>query len=162
MRVKNQKDFLAGLLFMAVGLAFAWGATHYPIGRGAHMGPGYFPLVLGALLAFIGALVVFKAAVIQTEGGNKVGPWAWRPLLCILGANFTFGILLAGLPSLGIPSLGLVAAIYALTFIASLASGPLRFLEVFILACVLAVGSSLAFVELLQLQLPLWPAFVAG
>ena len=37
-------------------------------------------LVLGALLAFIGALVVFKAAVIQTEGGNKVGPWAWRPL----------------------------------------------------------------------------------
>ena len=115
-----------------------------------------------ALLAFIGALVVFKAAVIQTEGGNKVGPWAWRPLLCILGANFTFGILLAGLPSLGIPSLGLVAAIYALTFIASLASGPLRLLEVFVLASVLAVGSSLAFVELLQLQLPLWPAFVAG
>ena len=31
-----------------------------------------------------------------------------------------------------------------------------------ILASVLAVGSSLAFVELLQLQLPLWPAFVAG
>ena len=48
MRIKSQKDFFAGLLYMGIGIAFAWGATNYNIGDGARMGPGYFPLVLAA------------------------------------------------------------------------------------------------------------------
>ena len=51
MNIKSQKDFFAGLMFMGVGTAFAWGATTYSIGTGARMGPGYFPLILGILLA---------------------------------------------------------------------------------------------------------------
>ena len=70
MRVKNQKDFLAGLLFMAVGLAFAWGATHYPIGRGAHMGPGYFPRILGGVMAVLGVIVAGIGFLLGTFGGS--------------------------------------------------------------------------------------------
>jgi hypothetical protein len=59
--------------------------------------------------------------VVETADGDKIGKWAWKPLFFILAANFTFGILLGGLPSIGIPAMGLIVGIYALTFIASLA-----------------------------------------
>ncbi len=59
MKIKSQKDFFSGLMFMGVGVAFAWGATTYNVGNGARMGPGYFPLLLGILLALIGAAVTF-------------------------------------------------------------------------------------------------------
>jgi hypothetical protein len=100
-KIKSQKDFFAGLMFMGVGVAFAWGATTYNVGTGARMGPGYFPLMLGILLALIGSLIAFKATVVETVDGDKIGKWAWKPLFFILAANFTFGILLAGLPSIG-------------------------------------------------------------
>ena len=63
MKIKSQKDFFAGLMFLVVGGAFAWGATNYTIGEGARMGPGYFPLVLGVILALIGVVVTFQALV---------------------------------------------------------------------------------------------------
>jgi len=147
---------------MAVGVAFAWGASSYQIGTGARMGPGYFPLLLGVLLALIGAVVTFKAIVVETEDGDPIGRWAWKPLVFILAANFAFGILLGGLPSLGIPPMGLIVAIYALTFIASLAGDQFKPLEVAILATILAVGSYAAFVWALKLQFQVWPSFIAG
>ena len=100
MKFKSQKDFFSGLMFMVVGVAFAWGATTYSVGSGARMGPGYFPLMLGILLALIGSVITFKALVVETEGGDKIGAWAWKPLFFILAANFVFGILLGGLPSI--------------------------------------------------------------
>ena len=160
MRIKSQKDFFAGLLFMVMGVAFAWGATNYTIGEGARMGPGYFPLMLGILLALIGAAVVFEALVVETEDGEKIGGAAWKPLIFIIGANLIFGICLGGIPKIGLPSLGLIVGIYALTFVAALAGDEFRFKEVAILATVLALISYLAFVLLLKLQFPVWPAFI--
>jgi hypothetical protein len=83
------------------------------------MGPGYFPLMLGILLAILGGFIIFEALVVETEDGDKIGKWAWKPLGFIIGANLLFGILLAGLPSIGIPALGLIIAIYALTIISA-------------------------------------------
>ena len=118
MRIKSQKDFFSGLMFAAIGTAFAGGATHYNVGVGARMGPGYFPLLLGVL-------------------------WG-------------------GLPSIGLPAMGLVLAIYALTLIASLASEEFNLKEVVVLATLLNAGSYLAFVVVLKLQLQVWPSFIAG
>ena len=73
MKIKSQKDFFSGLMFMAVGVAFAWGATTYNIGEGARMGPGYFPLVLGILLAGLGAFIIFESLVVETEDGEPIG-----------------------------------------------------------------------------------------
>lgn len=160
MKIKSQKDFFSGLMFMVAGIAFAWGATNYNIGEGARMGPGYFPLVLGILLALIGAGVVFEALVVETEDGEKIGAFAWKPLLFIIGSNVVFGICLGGIPKLGIPALGLIVGIYALTFIASLAGDEHKNKEVFVLATVLAVISYLAFIVLLKLQFPVWPSFL--
>ena len=162
MKIKSQNDFFSGLMFMVIGIAFAWGATNYNIGEGARMGPGYFPLVLGILLAAIGAFTIFEAMVVETEDGEPVGKIAWKPLAFIIGSNVVFGILLGGVRSLGIPSFGLIVGIYALVFIAALAGDEFNLKEVIILATVLAIGSYLAFIVLLKLQFPVWPSFIVG
>jgi hypothetical protein len=126
------------------------------------MGPGYFPLMLGILMALIGLGITFSALVVETADGEKIGKFAWRPLGFIIGSNIVFGILLGGLPNLGIPAMGLIAAIYALTFIASLAGSQFHFKEVLILATVLAIGSYVVFVWMLKLQFQVWPSFITG
>jgi hypothetical protein len=162
MRIKSQKDFFSGLMFMGVGTAFAWGATTYTIGEGARMGPGYFPLMLGVLLTALGAFIVFESLVVETEDGEKIGQWAWRPLAFIIGANLLFGVLLGGLPSIGVPAMGMILAIYGLTIVAALASDEFDLKEVLILGTVLAIGSYLAFIVLLKLQFQVWPTFITA
>jgi hypothetical protein len=162
MRIKNQKDFVSGLMFLGIGLVFALGAVFYDVGSASRMGPGYFPLLLGILLALLGVAITFQSLVLKTEQGERIGAWAWRPLVCILGANFVFGILLTGSPALKLPAMGMILGIYVLTVIASLASRRFKIREVLILATVLAVGSFLIFVVLLKLQIPAWPFFITG
>lgn len=160
MQIKSQKDFFSGLLFMGVGLAFSLGAGNYTVGNSAQMGPGYFPLVLGVLLVALGGLITFKALVVETLDGDKIGSIAWRPLFHIIAANLVLGVSLGGLPVIGLKPLGLVLGIYLLTIIASRAGKEFKWVEVLALATVLNVISYLAFILLLKLQLPLWPAFL--
>ena len=162
MKIKSQKDFFSGLMFLGVGIAFAWGATNYTVGTGARMGPGYFPLMLGILMTVIGAIIMFKATVVETMDGDKIGKWAWKPLGLILLANFTFGVLLGGLPGIGVPAMGLIIAIYALTIISSLAGESFNLKSVLVLATVLAIGSYVAFIWALKLQIQVWPTFITG
>jgi hypothetical protein len=161
-KIKSQKDFFSGLMFLAIGIAFAWGATTYTIGEGARMGPGYFPLMLGILLAALGGFIIFESLVVETEDGEPIGKLAWRPLVFIIGANLLFGILLGGLPSIGLPAMGMILAIYGLTFVASLAGDEFKLKEVVILATILAIGSYLAFIVMLKLQFQVWPSFITG
>jgi len=160
--IKSQKDFFSGLVFVVVGVAYAIGATNYKIGEGARMGPGYFPLMLGVLLAILGVVVIFKAMVVETMDGDKVGSIAWRPLFFIIAANLTFGVLLGGLPSIKFPSFGLIVAIYALVPIAALAGDEFKIKEVMVLATLLAALSYFAFIWGLKLQFPVWPSFLIG
>lgn len=162
MNIKSQKDFFSGLMFMGVGVAFAWGASGYTVGGAAKMGPGYFPLVLGVLLAFLGSIITFKALVVETMDGDKVGSIAWKPLVFIILANVVFGVMLGGLPKIGLPPFGLIAGIYALTIIACLAGDGFKLKEALLLATILAIFSYLAFIKLLNLQFPVWPAFIGA
>ncbi len=160
--IKSQKDFFSGLMFTLVGAGFAWGATQYNIGTGARMGPGYFPLLLGIFLAVLGAFITFYSLVEHTEDGEPVGKFAWKPIIFILGANLIFGVCLGGLPSMGLPPMGLMVGIYALTFVASNAGESFNFKETLVLSTILAIGSYLAFIVALKLQMPVWPAFITG
>ena len=159
MKIRSQKDFFSGLMFACAGAAFAIGALNYNVGTGARMGPGYFPLMLGIVLAVIGLIVVFEALVVETEDGEKIGAFAWKPLIFIIGANIIFGIAIGGIPKIGIPQMGLIVGIYALTFVAALAGEEFKVKEVAVLATVLAIMSYLAFIVLLNLQFPVWPSF---
>ena len=162
MRIKSQADFFSGVMFTAVGGAFAIGATTYNIGDGARMGPGYFPLIVGALLTLLGLVVVASAFTGPATDGEPVGKIAWKPLGFIIGANLLFGILLAGLRSIGLPAMGLVLAIYALVVVACMAGTNFSMKMSLVLATVLAVGSYLTFIVGLKLQFQVWPTFITG
>ena len=162
MNIKSQKDFFSGLMVMGIGGAFAWGATAYSLGTGARMGPGYFPMLLGVMMTILGAIITFNSLVIERAGGDKIGKWAYKPLVFIIAANLIFGVCLGGLPSIKLPAMGMIVGIYALTFIASMAEAGWKYKQTFILATVLAVISYVAFVLILKLQFPVWPAFITG
>ena len=154
MKIKSQKDFWSGLMFVAAGLGFAAGATNYSFGTSARPGPGYFPFGLGVLLAFLGALVLFKALSVESEGGDPVGAIPWRPLFLI-----TLGVVLFGV---ALPKLGLIVSLPILIMVASLAGDEFRLKEVIVNIVVLTVGSWAIFIKGLNLVIPLWPTFLAG
>ena len=149
-------------MFTAVGASFALGAKSYEVGDAARMGPGYFPLMLGIILAILGVIITVQSFTKGGPGGDKIGAFAWRPLGFVLGANLAFGALLVGLPSFGVPAFGLIVAIYALVIIASMAQPGFKLKSTLVLATVLAIGSYGAFVKLLNLQFPVWPAFLTN
>lgn len=152
MKIKSQKDFWSGLMFVVVGLAFAWGATNYSFGTSARPGPGYFPLGLGIILAGLGALTLFEALTIETEDGEPVGAFAWKPLVTILVAVSLFGLLL--------PRLGMALTIPVLVIISSLAGDEFHWRDAIINSVVLAIGSWAIFILGLKLVIPLWPTFL--
>ena len=152
MKIKSERDFWAGLMFLLIGIGFAWGATSYSFGSSARPGPGYFPFGLGVLLAVLGAIVLFKALTIETEDGERIGAWAWRPLLWIIGSVVMFGVAL--------PRLGMIITLPALVIVSALAGDEFHWGEALINAVVLTVGSWVIFSWGLGLTIPLWPWFV--
>jgi putative tricarboxylic transport membrane protein len=79
MRVRNGKDFWAGLMYAGFGLAFMLTALGYRMGSAVRMGPGYFPVVLGGLLALLGAVIFIRSFVSALEHPLRV--FRFRPLL---------------------------------------------------------------------------------
>ena len=149
MKIKSQRDFWSGLMFVTVGVAFAIGATNYSMGSSARPGAGYFPMILSVAMALLGAIVLFKSLVIETEGGDPIGAVAWRPLLVIVAAIIVFG--------LSLERLGLLITVPLLIVISSLAGREFGWKGVLANAAVLTFGSWGIFVWGLKLTLPLWP-----
>jgi hypothetical protein len=153
MKIKSERDFWSGLMFLVTGIAFAWGATIYSFGSSARPGPGYFPFGLGVILAILGALILFEALTIETEDGEKVGAIAWKPLIVILASVAIFGAIL--------PRLGLAISLPILVLLSSWASDEFSWKSSLINAVVLTVGSWLIFVKGLGLTIPVWPVIAA-
>ncbi len=153
MKIKSEKDFWSGLMFILVGVAFAWGATNYNFGSSARPGPAYFPFGLGVLMALLGGIILFKALTFEVEGGDKIGPWAWKPLVMITATVAIFGW--------SLPYLGMVIALPILVVVAALASDEFHWKDALINSIVLTAGSWFIFIWGLKLTIPLWPAFLS-
>jgi hypothetical protein len=144
------KDLLAGAVFIAFGLAFAFGALDYDIGTPLRMGPGYVPLVLGGLLVVLGAVIVVKGFV--AGEGEPVGDVPLRAVILIVAAFFIFGITVRGL--------GVVPSLFFTTFVAALARQRTSPLSALVIAIGLTAASVLIFIVLLRLRLPLWGPWI--
>jgi len=151
MRIKNFKNFCAGLLFILFGVAFTWGATRYSMGSAAKMGPGYFPLILGGLLSILGG-IIFVRSLVNRSGDGRVGQILLKPGVLVFGSIAAFALLLK--------TAGLVVSIFALILVASFASREARFRDSLISAVLLCAVSLAIFVYGLNLQIPVWPAFI--
>lgn len=173
MKIKSQKDFWSGVMFIVVGLGFAIGAAEYSLGPAcaaqdpcatslwgrfmqlsAKPGAGFFPLGLGLLQAVLGAIVLFKALTLETHEGDPIGKIGWKPLGLIFLSVVLFGF--------AIPYLGMFIALPLLVIVSSLAGDEFRWKEVIVNCIVLTVGSWLIFIKGLSLIIPLWPSFLAG
>jgi len=73
MKIRSQKDFWSGLMFIGSGLFFAlWAMEFYQMGTAVRMGPAYFPTVLGFLLVALGAIVLLQSVTAEPEGDQAV------------------------------------------------------------------------------------------
>jgi len=144
--IRNPKDFWAGLLFVAVGVAAIVIAGNYPLGTAARMGPGYFPRMLGLLLVALGALLALRGTRIA---GAPLARLQWRPTAIVLGSVVLFGAI--------VNHAGLVLSTVLLIVLASAASREFRPRESLVAGIFLAALAVGVFVIGLQLLLPIWP-----
>lgn len=139
------KDILAGAIFIALGLAFALGALAYDIGTPLRMGPGYVPLVLGGLLAALGAGIIVKGFI--AGEGEEIGGFEWRAVILIAAALLFFGLTVRGL--------GVIGSLFGTSLLASLARSQTGWREALVIAIGLTALSVAIFIYGLQLSLPL-------
>ena len=145
-RVRQSKDFYAGLMFLFFGVLFLLVARHYPMGTAKQMGPGYFPALLGGFLALIGAAISVGGL---RSGGEMIKSWPLRPLLLVSGAVLAFAVL--------VRPLGLVLAVLILVVTSSLSGSEFRFREVIGLCIVLSALAVIVFVYGFRLPWTVWP-----
>jgi len=151
MRLDVDRDLWTGLLFAAVGGLFMWGARAYTIGTPAQMGSGFFPLMVGGLMAAIGITLAARALAARAgAGGAERAELHLGPLLILVAGLCAF----AALVSDG----GIALALVALVMVVARAGGPLRWIETGVLAVVLAAFSVATFIYALGLPMRVWPA----
>jgi hypothetical protein len=150
-RIRNPKDFWAGVLFIAFGAAAVILGSRYNLGTAARMGPGYFPRILGMLLVALGAIIALRG--LRTDGA-AITAWRWRPTLVVLGSVVLFGLI--------VNRAGLALSTVVLIVLASAASAEFRWKEALLSGALLAGLAVAVFILGLKLQLPIWPTFVHG
>lgn len=148
MKIRNQTDFAAGLLYVILGVCAAWIASSYTMGTAANMGTGFFPFWLGLLLAAVG-IAVCVSSLLSGATTRKLSSWDWKPLAWVSLGIAVFALLFE--------AAGMVLSIFALVFISSLASREFRWKAAVANACLLNVISYSAFVWLLNIPLRIWP-----
>jgi integral membrane sensor domain MASE1 len=144
--IRNPRDFHAGALFVAIGIATILLGSRYMLGTAARMGPGYFPRILGILLIVLGALLAFRATRVPGAG---IPAFRWRPTLIVLGSVVLFGAI--------VRPVGVALSTVILIVTASAASHEFRPREALVAGVLLAALAVGVFVVGLQLQLPIWP-----
>jgi hypothetical protein len=148
MRFHWNQDTVAGLMFIAWGLAAMYIARDYPVGTALRMGPGYFPAMLSWCLIIMGAGIAIKGTAVE---GEPLERWYFKPLIAICASFMAFALLIerAGLP----------AATIASMVIGAFGGPEFRLREQVILAVAFAIVSVFVFIQALGLPMDIWPHF---
>jgi hypothetical protein len=144
-RVKDQKDFWSGILFIAFGCAGLWLGRNYAIGSLSRMGPGFFPVMMSVALIGTGAFLLARSLIASGEPVERIALW---PQLLVLAAIVGFGLL--------IERVGLAVAVIAVAVISGIAAQGLRWFELAALALATSALSVALFVYLLGQPIPVW------
>ncbi|MBY3312197.1 tripartite tricarboxylate transporter TctB family protein [Rhizobium laguerreae] len=121
---------ICGTLFVATGAFFAIQSLGLDLGTSVRMGPGYFPLVLAAVLVLLGAIIFIQALRVE---GEPIDPFAWRGMLFILPAPVFFGLTVRGL--------GFAPSLFLTAFIACFASQKMNVFFAIVLSLLLTIFS---------------------
>jgi hypothetical protein len=118
-----------------------------PMGTLMRMGPGNFPLWLGAILAFFGLYIAARGLWRSPPGTRAEVTWEWRPVTCIVAAMLAFGCVM--------PRAGLVPALLVMFLIATLAGRDYRWREILAMTVLMTLFAIVVFVVLLKLPFQL-------
>jgi len=146
--ILNNKDFWAGIFLIVIGAAAVFIARNYTFGTALRMGPGYFPTILGALLAILGLYLVASGF---RSGETMDGTWPLRGLIMLPLSLVLFGFL--------IDRAGFVPAMLVLIFGSAMASTEFKFVEVLLFSIFLTALCAVVFVWALGLPYPLIAGF---
>lgn len=152
LKIRAEKDFYAGLLYVVLAAAFLWFGREYRMGVASRMGPGYFPITLAWVLGCFGAVSIVRSFF---SDGSKLGELAWKPLLCITAGSLAFGLLV-------IPG-GLILALPLLVIISAMGSAEsvydAKALLVLVGLCLFCI---LVFVKGLGVPMPIFGSWFDG
>jgi hypothetical protein len=148
-KLLKNTDVLSGLFVLAIAALFLIGGRNYEIGTLEEMGPGFVPMVLGSVLAALGAVLLVQGVATQATSPSVSGNWATGPMILVLGS--------IGLFALTLRSIGYVAACALVVVISGLAAPDRRMGEILIEAVLLAAISALVFVKAIGMPMPLFP-----
>jgi hypothetical protein len=146
--LRNNKDFWAGAMLIAIGVAAVVIARDYPFGTASRMGPGYFPSVLGGILTLFGLALLARGL---RRGEKIAGGWSLRPLIVLPAAFVLFGVLM--------DRAGFLPALVVVIFGSAAAGSEFKFGEVALLTVVLTALCVAIFSWGLQMPYPLIVGF---
>lgn len=138
----DRVDLASGILVLATGAFFAFGALEYRIGSAARMGPGFVPLVLGIIAMVLGVAIIISA--LGREG--RLPDFRLRTIAPILAGILAFALIL--------PRVGVVPATFATVILCALSSPQSKVWTSLALAVGVCILIWLTFVVLLGLPIP--------
>jgi Tripartite tricarboxylate transporter TctB family len=148
---RNPRDFWTGLLYIFFGASAIIIARDYNMGTAFRMGPAFFPTILGAVLAVIGAIAVIRSFIAP---GTPIGRFSFKGLGLVTLSVVVFGFLVRGA--------GLVVALPLLVIISAYASTRFRWRTTLIMAAGLTLFCALVFVKGLGIPLPIVGPWFGG
>ncbi|HKO69092.1 MAG TPA: tripartite tricarboxylate transporter TctB family protein [Burkholderiaceae bacterium] len=151
MKIRDQKNFWSGLMFIAFGLFFVVWSQQYDMGTAARMGPAFFPTVLGGLTFLLGVVVTIEGLAAEHADG-KIEPFNFRALVLVLGSVVAFGLLLR-------PA-GLLVALFVLVGMSSLGSHEFKLRDVLLLSIGMSLLVLTVFIYGLSMTIPVLPSFM--
>ena len=91
MRIRAPKDFWSGVMFCGFAAVAILAARGYSVGSAGKMGPGYFPLLLGGVLAGLGAILIVRSIAVD---GESLARFHLLPLAVVVVAVCLFGAMI--------------------------------------------------------------------
>jgi len=146
--LRNNKDFWAGVMLIAIGATSIFISRDYPFGSATRMGPGYFPTMLGGLLVLFGVYVMVSGLRTGEKIQSHCSP---RALIVLPLSLVAFGLLMN--------HAGFIPALAVLIFGSASAGREFNFGEILLLTAVLTGLSVALFIWGLGLPYPLIKGF---
>ena len=142
---KDYRDILGGLLMVVFGVFAAVYAQRYELGTLQRMGPGYFPIVLGWLLAILGVFIMIPGFLKQ---GTRIKV-DWGPLLWVTLSIVIFGVALN--------TLGLIITAFLMVVVSSVPGLDMNWTRRLVSAACVSFITYVIFSFLLGMVIPVWP-----
>jgi hypothetical protein len=145
---RYHNDYYAGALMLVIGLGAMYEGLRYKIGTLSKMGPGFFPVAIGAVLALLGVMIALGARAAAPAAQDKQLPPEWRGWFCIVAGLVAF----IAFGKYG----GLLPATFAVVFISALGDRENSLRDALLLALGVCVVAVVVFWWALKMQFPLF------